>query len=462
MLKYLIENKNPLFWVIFHILLGMASTLSPIFIIGYFYFFVATSVTYVLRFKNVNSYISVFLIYLIAFEILARMAKTSPYLPYETGKYMMFFGLLYGILAESRRGVLGYFMLLALLPAFFFDLSGEVIFKDLIFNLIGPINLCLAVIYFYRNKFTLEGLKVLMRFMIYPILSVLGFIFIKTPDLSEIDFTLGANFSTTGGFGSNQVSTVLGLAMYLIFLFWINRWKFSGYRMVDLAIICVFAFQGLLSFSRGGVIGGALGILIFILVIRFAGMTGTRYKLPQVGRYLIFGVIALIVSFMVANLVTGGMLLLRYQGETAGTLSGIKEKNLNALTTGRLEIFMEDFELFERYTVAGVGAGGSKYMRSASKGILTHVELGRLLSEHGLFGIFNFLLTIIVGFTLFYINKNPVHKGILIGFYVIGLYSMFHAATRTFVSPVLIGLSVIWIVELKKKPKKKVKPQITE
>lgn len=452
MLKHLIENKNPLFWIIFHVVLGIASSLSPIFIIAYFYFFIFSSITYIVRYKNVNSYISVFLIYLIAFEILARMSKTSPFIPYETGKYLMLFGLSYGILVESRRGILGYLMLLCLLPAFFFDLSGKVGFKDLIFNLIGPINICLAIIYFYRNKFTLEGLKVIIRFMIYPILSVLGYILVKTPDLTEINFSLGANSATTGGFGSNQVSTVLGLAMYLIFLFWINRWKFSGNRMIDLTLICIFAFQGLLSFSRGGIIGGVLGILVFVIIIRMAAISGTRYKLPKFRKYLVLGTISLVLIFATANFITGGLLLLRFQGETPGTLAGMKEKDLDVLTTGRLEIFLDDYELFQKHTISGVGAGASKYMRTNSEGVLTHVELGRLISEHGIFGVFNFLLIIFAGFTLFYINKNPVHKAILIGFFIIGLYSTFHAATRTFVSPILIGLSVIWIVKYKKKP----------
>ncbi len=449
MLKLLVENKFPLTLIILHLVLGVLSSFSAIFFIVYFYFFIFSSIPYVVRFRNINSYLSVFLVYIISFEMLARMSKTSPYIPYEVGKYIMFLGLILGIIVENRRGIVGYLMLLCLIPAFFFDMSGQVQFKDYIFNGIGPINICLAIIYFYKHKFSEEGFKILLRFITYPILSVLGYILIKTPDLSEMEFSLGANVSTTGGFGSNQVATVLGLTMFLIFIFWVNRWKYSGNRMIDMGLICLFAFQGLLSFSRGGMVGGALGILIFVMVIQLSGRVKKKYKLPNLGKYVIIGSFALVLIFLLANWITDGYLLLRYQGETVGTLAGVKEKNLNALTTGRLEIFLEDTALFLEYPATGVGVAASKYLRDTSRGTVAHVELGRLLSDHGILGLLNFLLLLFLAFNLFFINKHPVYKAIVIGFYVIGVYSTFHSATRTVISPLLIGLSLVWVIELK-------------
>lgn len=451
MFRWLIENKRPLPLIVFHLLLGVVSTFTKWVFIGYFFYMIFFSLNYLVRFKKINSYLAVFLVYMISFEVFARMVKTSPYIPYEIGKYLMFAGLLGGIVLENRKGILGYVMLLLLIPGFFLDLSGKVEFNNLVFNGLGPVNICLAVIYFYRHKFTVEGFKTMVRFMIYPLLAVLGYVFFKTPDFDEIQFSLGANFATTGGFGSNQVSTLLGLGMYLVFLFWANKWRLSGNRWIDLGLIGIFAFQGLLSFSRGGMIGGAIGILVFALVIQFSSALGSRFKLPKVGRLVLLGSIGLVLVFMVANLISQGNLLLRYQGETEGTLAGVREKDMDLITTGRLEIFLEDWELFKEHPVTGVGVGASRFMRNISEGVNAHVELSRLVSEHGILGLFYFICLLLLSINLLLINRHPVYKAVVMGFYIIGIYSTFHAATRTYVSPLLIGLSLVWVVSLKKK-----------
>ncbi len=41
------------------------------------------------------------------------------------------------------------------------------------------------------------------------------YITLGTPDLRESLSSTGANYAATGGFGPNQVSTVLGLGMFL-------------------------------------------------------------------------------------------------------------------------------------------------------------------------------------------------------------------------------------------------------
>ena len=49
MLKYIIENKKPLFWVIFHVLLGGLCILSPWFLIVWFYFVLISSLPGILK-----------------------------------------------------------------------------------------------------------------------------------------------------------------------------------------------------------------------------------------------------------------------------------------------------------------------------------------------------------------------------------------------------------------------------
>ena len=122
----------------------------------------------------------------------------------------------------------------------------------------GAINVALAIVYFKGQLISGEKLITILRLLIYPLIAVLAFVIIKTPDLDNVKFKLGANFDTAGGFGTNQVSTALGLGAFLVFIFWKNKWQLSGYRWFDGLLFVALIFRGLLTFSRGGMLGGLL------------------------------------------------------------------------------------------------------------------------------------------------------------------------------------------------------------
>ena len=155
--------------------------------------------------------------------------------------------------------------------------------------------------------------------------------------------------------------------------------------------------------------------------------------------------VVLVLAIFAANVITDGKLFLRYQGETPGTLGGTKEKTLNNLTTDRLAVMQGDIALFAENIVLGVGAGGSKYLRPYRPGLVAHSETTRLLADHGILGVF-YILCII--YLVIHVYKSPnerQYKALLIAFILIGWYTTFHAATRTYITPLLIGLSVIYI-----------------
>ena len=72
----------------------------------------------------------------------------------------------------------------------------------------------------------------------------------------------------SGGFGSNQVATILGLGMFFSFYAWMNKLLFSGLHVLDGFFIGLFAYQGFLTFSRGGMIIGLVAILFYYLIYR--------------------------------------------------------------------------------------------------------------------------------------------------------------------------------------------------
>ncbi|PZX47674.1 O-antigen ligase family protein [Algoriphagus chordae] len=452
MIKYLILNKRPYIWILIHLLLGLSATVTPYGIIAWFYLVLITSLTLVMK-KGKSPYLGMTLIlYLISFELLSRMAFTSPFIPYELGKYLLAVGMIWGIIQYKTHGYLGWIMLLCMIPALFFDLSGEVQKSDLIFNMLGPINVALVVIFFYKQRITQVQLGNMLRMMVYPILGVLSYTFVKTPDFSEVEFVLGANVDMSGGFGSNQVSTLFGLAALFMFFIMINRWKFSGNYIVDGLILFAFTFQGLLTFSRGGMIGTALGAIVVLFFLRLASAKEKRlYRLPKIGKFVIPAMLITILAFVVVDQITNGMLSLRYQGETIGTIEGSKVKSMYTVTTGRLDIFLGDVDLWLEHFIFGVGAGASRFLREGLHGTVAHVELSRLLAEHGALGLVYFLILCWLGLHLLKSHPNPLIKGLLIALFLVALYTSFHAAMRTYVTPALVGLSLLSISNPKPK-----------
>jgi hypothetical protein len=296
-----------------------------------------------------------------------------------------------------------------------------------------------------------------------PTISVLAFAFVRTPDYDSIDFNLSANFDTSGGFGSNQVSTILGLGLLLSFMLWITKSSLSGNKILDIIVMMGFVLQGLLTFSRGGMIGGALGILTFLFLISLSGVTQNTknsISLPKITIYLIPILVLGLFVFQFVDSITGNNLSLRYKGETAGTIAGSKELDINTFTTNRYQIFLGDVELWRENFLLGVGAGASKELRPTTEEVPTaaHVELSRLLAEHGLFGLFFFLTILVFPFLIISQNKDSLNKAILIAFFIIGLYTSFHAAMRTYLTPLFISMSLLTIRE--NPHKKKTKPYL--
>jgi len=446
MISYLVNKGSPLFWLSFHVALGVICTITPWVLIGWFYIvFLSSLFLYVSK----NQIPVIYLIFLIAystsFELLARMSGTSPYIPYELGKYILFALLIVGILRGYRSGHIGWIMLVLLLPALLIDEAGTATLKNIIFNLVGPINVVLAVIFFRQLNLGEKDLFSLVRLLIYPLVSVLAYTIIKTPDLDNVEYTLNANFAASGGFGTNQVSTALGLGAFLVFLFFRYKYKLTGYRWLDLILLFAFVFRGLMTFSRGGMIGGALGIItVFLLSLIYYPQNHVYNKAKTIFFVLIISTM-LTATFFYANRMTGGLLLLRYQGETPGTLRGTREKTLNTITANRLKIFLDDIALWRQFPFLGTGVGASSYLRESSRGYNSHTEISRLLAEHGIFGLVYVILLFRLGIYIFRNQCRIPIGAVFIAFYVIALFTTFHAATRTYISPLLFGLSLLTI-----------------
>jgi hypothetical protein len=334
-------------------------------------------------------------------------------------------------------------MAFLLIPALFYDISGMRTFVDIIYNIFGPIGLSLGIAAFYQANVTENQFNQILHLIWYTSLAALFFTFIKTPDLNSIDFNLKAEFATTADTSSNQVATILGLGMFLSFYGIINKLKYSGFYFVDIIIMLLFSFQGLLSFSRGGMIIAAIGMAIL-----FFHKNRDKIKVNKT-RLLVGGFVAIIgfyTIFQVANNITEGNLLLRYSGETQGTMLGSKEKTADVFVSGRLTIFQEDFKLWLEYPIAGVGAAASRFLRDRTQFVSPHIEFSRLLAEHGIMGFLHFLLLLLIFWQAYRKYPKRLNKNLFLALFTIAILTTFHAAMRTYLSPTLFILATLWVI----------------
>jgi hypothetical protein len=447
------SDRRNLFWTLAHIGLGFVCTLTPFFLIGWFYLILVTNFfkSYNLLGRNKPALFLILFSYLISFELLDRMSKTSPFIPFELGKYFLVLIGILGILKLGIRSNRGILMAFLVTPALFYDFSDQRVYYDIINYYLGPLAVGLGIAFADKLKISEIQLSQILKVIWLASISSLIFTIIKTPDFENITFDLSANSDTTAGHSSNQVSTVLGLGMFLSFCSINKRWNFAGNRFLDIFIFAGFTFQGLLSFSRGGMMVAALGILIMLFVPE---TKKDKLRSTSNSKKFIFGIISIFLLygvFEIADNITGGNLLLRYQGETAGTIRGTKEVTIDHFVTGRLGIFEQDLNLWINNILTGVGVGASRFLRDLGKiGVAPHVELSRLLADHGLFGlIYAILFFFKVPFDAWNKNEKSNFRVFIMVLLLLAILTTFHAAMRTFVTPLFVIIGSLKIIENK-------------
>lgn len=453
LLERIASNRRNLFWALFHAGLGLICTVTPVFLIVWFYLIFITSIwkSYNLLGKKKPGLFLTLFSYLISFELLDRMSKTSPFIPFELSKYLLVFVGILGIVKLGVRSNRGLLMAFLVTPAAFYDFSNQTTYFDIINYYLGPLAVGFGIAFADKLKISEIELSQLLKVIWLTCLSSLLFTYIKTPDYDDITFSLGANFAATGGFASNQVSTVLGLGMFLSFCSIKRNWNFAGIKWLDYIVLIGFIFQGLLSFSRGGMMVGVAGIFIVLMIPEY---NNVKVRATNHSKKLIFTIVSLLLLygvFEIANNITGGQLLLRYQGETAGTLRGTKEVTIDHFVTGRLGIFEQDVNLWLNNFFTGVGIGASRFLRDLNRiGVAPHVELSRLLADHGILGlIYVFLLFFKLPLDAWNKNANGKNRVLVMVLIILAILTTFHAAMRTFLTPLFIIIGSLKVMDNK-------------
>lgn len=346
-------------------------------------------------------YILIGCAYFVGAEILFRMTKSA--VSYEASKYIV---ILFSLMGMFYKGVSGraypYFIfLICLVPSIFVAsmlISYEANFrKNVLFVLSGPICLGMAALFCYDKKISRKQLDDVLLYILLPLISLTTYLFLYTPSIKEVISGTGSNPATSGGFGPNQVATVLGLGMFLIGTRLFVMPSKLGIKVLNIIIFVAISFRAVVTFSRGGVITALICIATFIMSYFFHSSWVIRGKLLK---QLVLFMSIITITWVISSNQTMGLIDKRYANENA-----LGEEKAD-LSTGRLTLFMDEIEGFIKNPFIGTGASGSKEQRieEGEIGLASHNEVSRILGEHGIMGII--ILGILIFAPLIYRSQN--------------------------------------------------------
>lgn len=324
-------------------------------------------------------------------EVFFRMTKAFVF--YETGKYsIILFSVLGIFFLGFKKNAFPYVLyLLLLLPGVlvsYDSISYDSNFRTaVLFNLSGPLSLCLSSVFLFGRTISLKELLKVLDYIIYPLISMTIYVVLYSPDIKEIITSTASNSAVSGGYGPNQVATVLGLGVFILLSRLIIPYKNNLVQLTMMFFLVLMGYRALLTFSRGGVLVAVLMSVVFIIIIYFSTSLKNKAKITLKMTGIILVTLA-IWTFTIFQ--TGGLIENRYSNEDA------LGREKDDVTTGRVDLLTTEIEAFKKSPLLGVGVGQVKTYFETELGIElpTHNEISRMLSEHGLFGIFALLVLI--------------------------------------------------------------------
>ena len=331
--------------------------------------------------------------YIVGIEVLFRMTKAGLF--YESSKYLVILFMLIGMVFKglSNRSFPFLIYLFLFIPSIVIASTNVGLDTDLrkniAFVLSGPVCLGISALFCYDKSIKVNQLNNVVFYLGLPIISLTTYLFLYTVRLEDIFRGTESNFAASGGFGPNQVATVLGIGMFVFCINFFLKSKFFIERIVSVLIFAVISYRGIITFSRGGIITAILMIFAFLAVFYFKSSNRNR---RVISISLVILIIASSVTWVISSNQTGGLIDKRYSNQDA------RGREKEDISTGRVDIFLGELEGFVDNPLLGVGAGVMKERRLRETGVTvaTHNEISRVVSEHGLLGIIMLIILIII------------------------------------------------------------------
>lgn len=431
------EEKKYLFLLALHAFLGMILFAVPLLSKVYGIAILVFGIYYIVQSKNRNNEALIMAAYAISAEIILRM--TGGAFVNEYGKYLVMLFLLLGMLFSgfSRGAMLYWLFLFFLVPSMVLstmtlDLTSDVK-KAIVFNISGPICLGISAIYCFKRTLTFQRLLGVVTAFSLPLLILVTYLYLYTPNIQDVVTGTQSNFETSGGFGPNQVSTILGLGIFIFFVQLLLNSSNGLLQLINGGLVLVFAFRGLVTFSRGGVYTAVAMILVLITILYFQANFQTK---PKIAAIIVFSFIATLAVWSYSSVKTSGLLDKRYANQDA---AGREKKSI---LTGREYLMENELNMFFDHPILGVGVGKNKELRQSQMGIeaASHNELTRMLAEHGSLGVICLLILFLTPLYLFSVDRQNV---LALSFFVFWLLTINHAAMRLAAPAFVYALSLL-------------------
>lgn len=369
--------------------------------------------------------------YITGAEVLWRMTQAQIF--WEFGKYSVVIILLVSVLRQGqfRGSMLPLLYFTLLLPSTVMPMantSAEDLRAHLSFNLSGPLALMICVWYFSQTRLSAMSIKNILLILIAPIIGVGTVALLSITSSSAIRFNSESNYLTSGGFGPNQVSAILGLGALTIFIYLLIEKRGWWLKALLFAAMAAMAAQSALTFSRTGLYNAGISAVAATFYLARDGRT----------RLKILGVI--VIGFLVANY----LLLPKLDEFTSGALL---TRFRNTSLTGRDTIIRADLQIWSDNPVFGVGPGQATTLRAESyRESSAHTEFSRLVAEHGIFGFLAFLLLIFIGFQNLR-RESALHtKAAIVALTCWSFGFMMVTAMRLVAPAALLGLGAITLL----------------
>lgn len=410
--------------ILIHAVIALVVFAIPFFSKIYALVIPAIGIYIVCRNKNRNNEVLFVAAYLVGVEVFLRMTYGNFNNEYVKVSviFFMLLGMMYSNFSPTAL-IYGFFLLLlvpGIIVAVNFAHFDTDIKKALIFNLSGPLCLSICAIYMFQRRIMFSDLQHIVLIMGFPIITTTVYLFLYNPSVRDVVTGTQSNFETSGGFGPNQVSTILGLGMFVFFSQLILFSKSKKEIFLNGFLLIFVSYRGIVTFSRGGVITGILMMIcLLVLLYYFSNSIGKS----KIGLIFVLMTLLSLGIWTYTSIQTRGMIEKRYANKDG------RGRDKKDRLGGREAIINADLKLFYDNPILGIGAGigKEKHEESLGQAVAAHNEISRMLSEHGLFGIFGFFLLFITPFALYINNRQHLY---FLSFFVFWLLTINHAAMR--------------------------------
>ena len=431
------EDQSYLYLILIHLIIGVVVFLLPFTAKIYGYSIFIFGVIYIIKNQNRNNEVLIAAAYVVGSEVFLRMTGGNPL--YEISKYGVMSFILMGMYYSGfSKGAVPYWIFMLLLvpgvvmSAFVLNFDTN-IRNAIAFNISGPVCLGLASLYTFRRKIALEEINTILLSMGLPIVTCMVYLSLYTPNVQEVITGTESNFQTSGGYGPNQVATVLGLGMFIFFSRLIMDSKTKFQIIINLIIALNITYRGMVTFSRGGMITGFLMIVLLVVFLYFKSNYTGKVKLNYIIMLLVF---AMLGTWAYTSFQTGGLIDKRYANQDAA--GRVKASQF----TGREDVAQNEINTFLKNPVFGVGVGKGAEVREDETGmqVLSHDEITRMLAEHGALGIVGLLILFFTPLVLYLENKFNMFLLCFVAFWFLTIN---HAAMRTAAPAFVYSLSLL-------------------